>query len=261
MNSPTTAIRLGRNKGGHLGEGIDIQAVLSEQQELARSQGWQIETFLSTPHPTLIAFRRSPATTVKRIYLSTGIHGDEPAGPLAVSRLLRENNWPENLAIWLCPCLNPEGFPLNRRENASGQDLNRDYRHLQSAEIQAHTAWLQTQPSFDVTLCLHEDWEANGFYLYELNPDYLPSFAERIIAAVGKVCPIDLADEIEGRPAQKGIIRPDLNPLLRPLWPEAFFLVKNKTRRSYTFEAPSDFPLTVRVDALVTATRVVLDTI
>ena len=32
------------------------------------------------------------------------------------------------LDVWLCPCLNPTGFPLNRRENGKGLDLNRQYR-------------------------------------------------------------------------------------------------------------------------------------
>jgi len=159
----------------------------------------------------------------------------------------------------LLPCLNPTGFPLNRRENAEGVDLNRDYRHLQTGEIRAHVAWLEKQPQFDLTLCLHEDWESHGFYVYELNPDHRPSRAEKMIAEVAKVCPIDLSEVIEGRPAQGGIIRPDLDPAKRPQWPEAFYLITNKTRQSYTLEAPSDFPLSMRVAALVAGVRVALE--
>jgi hypothetical protein len=45
----------------------------------------------------------------------------------------------------------------------------------------------------------------------------------------------------------------------RPQWPEAVYLVtQNKTRLSYTFEAPSDFPLPVRVAALGAAVRAAL---
>jgi hypothetical protein len=87
-------------------------------------------------------------------------------------------------------------------------DLNRDYRHLQSPEVRAHINWLQRQPPFDLSLCLHEDWEAAGFYVYELNPDHKPSFAEKIIEAAATACPIDPSPVIEGRPAQNGIIRP-----------------------------------------------------
>jgi hypothetical protein len=48
-----------------------------------------------------------------------------------------------------------------------GIDLNRDYWHLQSDEIRAHTAWLERQPSFDV--CLACTRIGIGFYVYELN--------------------------------------------------------------------------------------------
>ena len=53
-----------------------------------------------------------------------------------------------------------------------------------SAEIRAHAAWLRNQPNFDVTLCIHEDWESKGFYLYELNPTGRPTLADAMIAAV-----------------------------------------------------------------------------
>ena len=63
---------------------------------------------------------------------------------------------------------------------------------------------------------------------------------------------------IEGREAQSGIIRPLLDPATRPLWPEAFWLLQHKTRLSYTLEAPSDFPLQTRVNALVEGVKAAL---
>jgi hypothetical protein len=202
----------------------------------------------------LFALRRRGAGA-GGFYLSAGIHADEPAGPVAVLELLRRDRWPADLSFWICPCLNPGGFPLSQRENAGGHDLNRDYLHLRTPEIRAHVAWLERQPAFDVTVCLHEDWEASGFYLYELNTDGHRSGAEAAVEAVAGVCPIDKAEVIDGRPARSGIIRPDLNPALRRDWPEAFYLVQHKTRHSYTLEAPSDFALPVRVEALVLATE------
>jgi hypothetical protein len=155
--------------------------------------------------------------------------------------------------------LNPAGFPLNRRENAQGFDLNRQYLHLEAAEARAHVEWLQRQPDFALALCLHEDWESNGFYLYELNPDGRPSHAEEIIRRVSAVCPIDRSEMIEERPAREGIIRPNTDVRSRPHWPEAFWLLTHKTRHSYTLEAPSDFSLATRVAALVTAVRTVME--
>jgi hypothetical protein len=252
--------KLGQNEGGYRGETIDIHAVLRDCLAAAREHDWSIEQIPAKPDLHLLAFT-APATSLRtphsalRIYVSTGIHGDEPAGPLAARRLLHDDAWPANAELCLLPCLNPTGFPLNRRANAQDKDLNRDYRHVSTPEVQAHIAWLERQTAFDLTLCLHEDWEARGFYLYELNPDHRPSAAEQIIQRVRQVCPIDPSDVIEGREARGGIIRPTLNPADRPQWPEAFYLITHKTRLSYTLEAPSDFPLPVRVAALVEGVR------
>lgn len=250
--------KLGRNHDGYRGEVIDIDAVLSELREAALKSGWVFEAVPAAGNLELQTWRRAVPEPRRRIYISTGIHGDEPAGPLAVRELMRRDSWPPEVGLWLCPCLNPTGFPLNRRENAQGIDLNRQYLNPEAPETRAHVEWLQHAPEFDVTLCLHEDWESHGFYLYELNPDNRPSHAEEMIRRVAEVCPIDESAEIEERPAKGGIVRPSVDPLSRPQWPEAFWLLRNKTRHSYTLEAPSDFPLETRVAALVAAVKTVL---
>jgi len=207
-----------------------------------------------------VALPREAASDPRhRVYISAGIHGDEPAGPLAVRQLLQENAWPSGLDLWLCPCLNPTGFAANRRENSKGLDLNRQYLSPVAEETVAHVAWLKRQPNFDLCLCLHEDWESHGFYVYELNPDDRPSLAHVMIERVGEVCPIDRSEVIEGRVARDGVIRPTVDPRTRPDWPEAFFLLTHKTRLSYTLEAPSDFPLTARVAALVVGVKSALE--
>jgi protein MpaA len=254
--------RLGKNVGGYFGETIDIQAALREIEKAAQQHGWTSETFFETSELKLLALHRGAsgdASRAQRFYISTGIHGDEPAGPLAALRLLQENQWPDGVELWLCPCLNPIGFKLNQRGNIKGVDLNREYLKPAAEEITAHIAWLSRQPKFDLCLLLHEDWESHGFYLYEQNPDKQPSLAESIIAAVEKVCPIDRSDLIEGRPAQNGIIRPNIDPRSRPDWPEAFYVITHKTRMSYTLEAPSDYLLPTRVNALVTAVHAALE--
>jgi len=253
--------KLGKNHGGYHGETIDIRAVLRDIASAAQTHGWATEIFHEVGDLKLPALHRAgrTETQARRIYISAGIHGDEPGGPLAALRLLQENNWPEHAEIFLLPCLNPIGFTLNRRENAEGRDLNRDYRQLHAAEVRAHIAWLERQPKFNRYLCLHEDWESHGFYLYEQNPDGKPSFAEKIIEAVKKVCPVDLSENIEGRAAHGGIIRPIINPAKRPDWPEALYLISHKSRQGYTLEAPSDFLLATRVNALVAAVCAALD--
>jgi murein peptide amidase A len=251
----------GRNHGGYFGERIEVDHVLDDINREAVNAGWRSEVFLDSDSVRLIALRRPSGSDRPRVYLSAGIHGDEPAGPLTVRRLFFEKLWPVGVDLWLCPCLNPSGFRLNRRENAEGLDLNRQYLHLRAAETRAHIAWLEKQPRFDLAICLHEDWESQGFYLYELNPDRLRSYADSVIATVSRVCPIDPSPEIEGRPASGGIIRPSGDLRSRPEWPEAFYLFTHKTRLSYTLEAPSDFPIETRVNALVAAVETVLESV
>ena len=249
---------LGRNQGAYRGESIDIEAVLRDDLEAAHRYGWTVESLLPDAPVPVYAFTRRSAQGRRRLYLSTGIHGDEPAGPLALRQLLQEDSWPRDLDLWVMPCLNPEGFILRRRTNGEGVDLNRDYREPRSRTVRAHIRWLERQPRFNFAVCLHEDWEAQGFYLYELNPDHQPSLAERVIPAVSAYCPIDRSTTIDGWPANGGIIRPQVEPADRPQWPEPIHLVVHRTRHSYTLEAPSDFELSIRVAALVAAVRALL---
>ena len=268
LTGAKTVQRLGKNINGYFGETIDLLSVLQDCVTAARNHGWTLTEIPVNEQLSLPAFSR-PGTIIggqpnsnqgkPRVYLSAGIHGDEPAGPLAVRHLLQENRWPAGLGLWLCPCLNPTGFVSNRRENSQGLDLNRQYHGPQAPETTAHIRWLERQPAFDLCLCLHEDWEAHGFYVYELNPDHRPSLAEAIIDRVAAVCPVDQSELIEGRPAKGGIIRPSVDPRERPQWPESFYLLTYKTPLSYTLEAPSDFPLANRVAALVNGVNAALE--
>ena len=250
----------GLNDHCYRGDRIDIDSVLTDCLTGAKAHGWSVHWLQTGNDLRLLTLHRAPADVCRRIYLSAGIHGDEPAAPLAMLRLLRENEWPANAELWLCPCLNPTGFPNNTRENADGKDLNRDYKHLRTPEIATHVAWLETLPNLDFTIQLHEDWEAKGFYFYELKMDGTPTEPQRVLESVEAVCPIDHSPEIDGRKNDHGLIKPELDPAVRELWPEAFWLVMNKTRLSYTCEAPSDFDMEVRVGALMMAVRVLLTT-
>ena len=248
----------GLNDGCYRGDRIDIESVLADCLAAAEAHGWTAHWLETENDLRLLTLHRAPENIRRRVYLSSGIHGDEPAAPLAMLRLLQANTWPEDTELWLCPCLNPTGFPRNTRESAAGNDLNRDYKHLRTPEIAAHVAWLNTLPDFDFTIQLHEDWEAQGFYFYELKMDGTITEPRRVLEAVESVCPIDHSPEIDGRKNDRGLIVPELDPRLRGLWPEAFWLVMNKTQLSYTCEAPSDFPMQVRTEALVRAVRSLL---
>lgn len=250
--------RLGKNRGRYEGEVIDVDQVASGIHQAATVAGWECDDFFTGSEMNLRAYRRAAPKSERRVYISAGIHGDEPSGPVALLHLLEENRWPEGIDFWLVPLLNPTGFRRNSRENSGGIDLNREYRNPRALEIVSHVSWLERQPNFDLMILLHEDWEANGFYVYEVNPDDRPSLAEGLIESVRPVCPIETAATVDDFPCQGGIIRPRIPAAERPLWAEAIYLLEHKTRHGYNIETPSDFPLPLRVKTHAHAVRSLL---
>lgn len=168
-------------------------------QTAARAAGFRVEPYGEIAGVPLFALTKRTRGPRRRVYLSAGIHGDEPAPPLALLELITHGVLDDRAVWFVCPLLNPVGFLRRTRENAEGIDLNRDYKALRSLEIQAHARWLQRQPNFDLTLCVHEDWESQGYYLYELNPTGRPSLAPAMLEAVRHVCPLEPATMIDGR--------------------------------------------------------------
>ncbi len=249
--------RLHKNINGYRGETIDINAVLEKTEEFAREKKWSVEIFYEKGSTKFFGFIRKGKEGGKNIYISSGIHGDEPAGPLAINRLLEEDKWDSDLNLWMCPVLNPLGFTLNTRENEKKIDLNREYRNPKASETIAHIAWFDKMPMLDLSLNLHEDWESSGFYILE--PEDQGSSGRPIIEKVKTIFPINISSTIEGFPANNGVVSPKLNFDERAEWPEAFWLVKNKGGVHFTFEAASDYPLQNRVTALVRATELAIE--
>ncbi len=195
-----------------------------------------------------------------RVYLSAGIHGDEPAGPLALLRLLTEDFFGYGKHWLICPALNPDGLASASRENAAGGDLNRDYWNRRHAETAAHVDWLTARPAPDLFVSLHEDWETEGFYLYEINllEDH-PRNARTVIDAVRPWFPPECGPVIDGHVAREpGWIFHAAEADVPEGWPEAIFLARHGCPLSFTFETPSQAPLENRVAAHAAAVRALL---
>lgn len=241
---------------------FEVARYLEDFQAAAATAGGRIEQFGAVEGFPLLAWTKRTAGPRPRIYLSAGLHGDEPAPPLALLSLLREGFFDHRANWFICPVLNPVGLQRGTRENGDARDLNRDYQDCHSIEVQAHVAWLQRQPFFELTLCLHEDWESQGFYLYELNPRQRPTLANIITETVAQLMPIESAEIIDGRPiAEPGIIRPVSDPTLRTNWPEAIYLRQAHTTLSYTLETPSALPLEPRIAAQKAAITAAITTL
>ncbi len=215
----------------------------------ARQAGFRAESYGEiSGHPLTAYTKRTPGRR-PRVYLSSGIHGDEPAPPWALLRLLEGGFFDGRCHWFLCPLINPVGFTLGTRENQAKLDLNRDYKGPVASESRDHVRWLMRQPNFDLVICVHEDWESKGFYLYELNPDQRPTLANAMLAGAQTTCPIDPATVIDGREIDEpGIIRPVSDPLLRETWPEAIYLRHHHGTLIYTTETPSALALETRID-------------
>jgi predicted deacylase len=191
------------------------------------------------------------------IYLSAGIHGDEPAGPLALLELMDEGFF-TSAAHWLiCPALNPDGLAAASRENAAGEDLNRDYLKRRHPQTAAHADWLTSRPLPDLFISLHEDWETGGFYLYEINLEKdRPQNARAIIDAVRPWFHPEPGPLIDGHEAREdGWIFHAAEADVPEGWPEAIFLAHLGCPLSFTFETPSQAALADRVSAHVAAVR------
>jgi len=184
------------------------------------------------------------------LYISAGIHGDEPASSWALLQWVEKNKKLfQKLSAILYPCLNPWGMVNNTRSNQSGQDMNRIWDDADSELTRAILPRLHGL-SFDLSLTLHEDYDGNGIYLYE---PYLGGrndlVASEILRAGKKFLPIDRRKRIEGRVCKQGIIRPRLSSLPEDGIPEAIYLVRNHGRRHFTIETPSEENFVQRVNA------------
>ena len=185
----------------------------------------------------------------KRVCLSGGIHGDEPAGVEgvlgALETLRKEPALIERFHFTFFPCINPFGYEHHTRENGSKIDLNRRFiRKRPPSEVRFVKEFLEGK-RFDVSIEFHEDIDTPGFYLYELCDIPGGAVGAEIIRQVAERYPVNLRDEIEGAPAKGGIISPDLaSPFFkkrierRRQWPQAIYLYKQGVPHTITSETP-----------------------
>lgn len=238
---------------------IEPTAFLREFGREAQIRGFHQEILADTPAGPLMAFSRSGEGSPA--YLSAGIHGDEPAGPLAALALLKVGAFDDGRPWAICPALNPTGLLAGTRDNAAGADLNRDYLLRHTPEAAAHAAWLESRPVPGLFISLHEDWESSGFYFYEINLGAdLPERAARILGAVQPWFPPEPSGIIDDHEVRSpGWIHHAARADLPDHWPEAIFLAHLGCPLSFTLESPSSALLDHRVAAHQAAVLAILD--
>ena len=140
----------------------------------------------------------SSADTPRHILITGGMHGDEPAGVEAVLQFLARDNTTllKNFSFLVIPCINPYGYVHNTRETFGDIDINRAFETEDIAEVTIIKKALgQTQ--FALAIDFHEDYEANGFYLYEGKRDekYIGPDLAAAAKAIGPMDPDDPGED------------------------------------------------------------------
>ncbi|MBV8141315.1 MAG: M14 family metallocarboxypeptidase [Verrucomicrobia bacterium] len=227
----------------------DYQFLSKRWQILARKAGLKTLGYCTAEEFELFCFLSPALTEAGGIYLSAGIHGDEPAATEGLYQwaelhrsVLRE------LPVMIFPCLNPWGLVHNRRTDSENRDLNRCYHLDTLPRINAQIELLRNR-KFRLAMCLHEDYDAQGAYLYEIRQKLSP-FGRELLAAAGYYVPVDLRRTIEGRRADYGWIARRINLKKFPLVAEAIYLA-NHSERTVTAETPSEYDLGLRIQAHV----------
>lgn len=219
---------------------------------LARRAGWMVEVIaeeggfpvlaVSTPH----AGEKRPA-----LYLSAGIHGDEPAGVVGLLEWAEANL--TTLSAWdlvVFPMLNPWGLAQNCRLDARGRDLNRRFAETRTSPIREWRRFMKGR-RFDVAVMLHEDYDAHGTYLYELTRHGRKD-GERLLERVDQVLPRHRG-RADGQRLQDGIKRRTrgIAGIVEKIdgVAEAIHVYLEHAEVTWTFETPSEFSLYLRVEA------------
>lgn len=199
-------------------------------------------------YPLVVVEREQPDPDAASIYLSAGIHGDEPA---PVEALIQ---WAETMAtrggfsgmnMMIFPCLNPWGLERNNRLDAEGRDLNRCYHSKKVLQIAAQLRIMKGR-RFHVAACLHEDYDARGFYLYEI-ASKRPHWGETFCKALSPIMRADERHRIDGHACRDGVIRRRVTPGMMKGHPEAFLLHFRHSDRTLTLETPSEERLEGRI--------------
>lgn len=221
--------------------------VIRRWRQVARAAAMKCREVCTAEGFPVIALE-SRRQSASPLYLSAGIHGDEAApvqGLLAwaeanVARLAKGS-------VIIFPLLNPAGLTLNTRTDAGGIDLNRSF-HLDDHPMIAGWRRIMSGRRMTLACCLHEDYDSQGTYCYELSGDPSGSAGHRMLEVTADLIARDLRPIIEGRKADRGLIRRRRVPRL-PGLPEAIALFGSHASITLTLESPSEFSLDVRTRA------------
>jgi hypothetical protein len=192
-------------------------------------------------------------TQLPAIAIASGVHGDEPAPPWALLDLVERRELDAHYSYRAWPCTNPSGYAGRTRENADGFDVNRSFgRGGQTPEARAIVT-ANRDRKFALSLDLHEDCDAEGFYCYEYGAGDVGRRVVNAVAAAGY--PIqdlhrcDLGGPVAEYVLDEGVARPPARLEIEAIGGLSYTLsvVRHAAARALTFETPVRMPWADRI--------------
>ena len=230
----------------------DYRELVRRWRAVGRTAGLRLHAFAEGGGYDVFRLATPALDEAGGIYISAGIHGDEPASSEAlIAWAERHATVLARLPLMLFPCLNPWGLVNNTRVNEAGVDLNRVFQNNDAPVIAALKRLIKGH-RFALALNLHEDFDGQGLYLYEVQRAQ-PYWGESLLAAAARIIAIDPRQRIDGRVARAGLIRRRFNQkrFARMGFPEAIYLHQHHADHALTLETPSEFAIEQRVAAQV----------
>jgi protein MpaA len=234
-------------------EASQYDRLLAAWKALRANHNVQIREVACVNAPRTLLLAHTGSERAHIVSLSAGMHGDEPVGPWALLSLVRDGLLDKRFGYRIWPCLNPSGFAAGTRENAEGADVNRSFSRGGTTPEARAIITANRDRKFVLSIDLHEDFEADGFYAYETpGPASQPRFAKRTARAVGEAgfALQDLSDEAfdlgppgvrSAQTIERGCVIVDAkaeSAFFTGGLPMSLFLVRGAAAHALTFETP-----------------------
>lgn len=230
----------------------DYRHLIARWRRVAREAHLRLRPLASEDGFDLFYIETPRLAQTAGLYLSAGIHGDEPAAPEALLQWAERNvRRLAELPLLIFPCLNPWGLCNNTRTDSEGRDLNRLF-HLDTHPVVAAVRKVTRPHRFKIALPMHEDYDAQGVYLYEVLRGKR-GFGDALLRRAAKILQPDPRRKIDDSPSRNGLIRRRISPrkFAKMGYPEAIWLHRFHSEHTFTFETPSEASLDLRVRAHV----------
>lgn len=243
------AFKLAEAKHGN--PDIDAKELLLKLKNNATEKGFGVGVFGNVKDYEMVMLKKLNGEDKKNIYISAGMHGDEPAPVLAVMKMIESGFLNGDYNWYVFPMVNPTALNSGNRKTASSKDPNREYKtDPKIKEVLQHTELLKTLPKCSICFFLHEDYEEDGFYMYSLPDKNKESEMLNAIGNIGKISDKKTLDSfkrkrkgvIDGEKALcRDVLKYTETAYLKKLWPDSTM---------YIFETPEKVPLETRIQMI-----------